>query len=122
LVGISRTSKTPLSIYLANQGWKVANVPIVLGVPPPKNLMRLPKRKVIVLTIDPERLASLRQVRAERLGTKQSGYADIETIRREVTNAYQIYDQRRDWPLIDMTAKPIEEAASEIMAIIRRKP
>jgi regulator of PEP synthase PpsR (kinase-PPPase family) len=122
LVGVSRTSKTPLSMYLANQGWKVANVPLVLGVPPPKTLLKLPKRKVIALTIDPERLASLRQVRAERLGTKQAGYADIETIRREVINAYQIFDQRRDWPLLDVTAKPIEEAASEIIAIVRRKP
>jgi len=122
LVGVSRTSKTPLSMYLAHQGWKVANVPIVLNMDPPKSLIKLPKRKVIALTIDPERLASLRQVRAERLGTRQTGYADIETIRREMMHAYQIYDQHRDWPLIDVTAKPIEEAASEIIAIVRRKP
>ena len=122
LVGVSRTSKTPLSIYLANQGWKVANVPLILGVQPPSNLFKMPKRKVIALMIDPERLASLRQVRAERLGTKQAGYADIETIRREVTYAYQLFDRRRDWPLLDVTAKPIEEAAAEIATIIRRKP
>lgn len=122
LVGVSRTSKTPLSMYLANQGWKVANVPIIWEIEPPENLFKLPKRKVIALTIDPERLASLRQVRAERLGTHQKGYADIKTIRREVTYAYQLFDRRRDWPLLDVTAKPIEEAASEIVSIVRRKP
>ncbi len=122
LVGVSRTSKTPLSIFLANQGWKVANVPIVLGLKPPPKLFELSRRKVIALTIDPERLASLRQVRAERLGTRQAGYADLETIRKEVVHAYQIFDQHRDWPLLDVTAKPIEEAAAEIITIVRRKP
>ena len=122
LVGVSRTSKTPLSMYLANRGWKVANVPIVVGLDPPKNLFELSKRKVIALTIDPERLASLRQVRAERLGTRKAGYADLETVRREIAYAYELYDRRRDWPILDMTAKPIEEAAAEIMTIVRRKP
>ena len=84
LVGVSRTSKTPLSMYLANRGWKVANVPLALGMEPPKNLFELPKRKVIALTIDPERLASLREVRAERLGTRKLGYADLETVRKEM--------------------------------------
>lgn len=121
LIGVSRTSKTPLSMYLANRGWKVANVPIAVGLEPPKNLFKLPKRKVIALTIDPERLASLRQVRAKRMGTKQMGYADIETVRQEVVYAYELYDRRRDWPIIDMTAKPIEEAAAEIMSIVRKK-
>jgi len=122
LVGVSRTSKTPLSMYLANQGWKVANVPIVLGIDLPDEIFTLPKKRVIALIIDPERLASLRQARAERLGTKQKGYADIETIRREVIYAYQLFDRRRDWPLLDVTAKPIEEAAAEINTIVRRKP
>jgi regulator of PEP synthase PpsR (kinase-PPPase family) len=122
LIGVSRTSKTPLSMYLANRGWKVANVPIALGIEPPKNLFELPRKKVIALTIDPERLVSLRQVRAERLGTRKIGYADLETVRREVTYAYELFDRRRDWPLLDMTAKPIEEAAAEIIAIVRRKP
>jgi regulator of PEP synthase PpsR (kinase-PPPase family) len=122
LIGVSRTSKTPLSMYLAHRGWKVANVPLVLGVEPPANLFKLPKRKVVALTIDPERLASLRQVRAERLGTRSAGYADLNTIRREMAYAYELYDRRRDWPLLDMTAKPIEEAASEIMTIIRKTP
>ena len=122
LVGVSRTSKTPLSMYLANHGWKVANIPLAIGVEPPKNLFKLPKRKVIALTIDPERLVSLREVRAERLGTRKIGYADLDTVRREMTYAYELFDRRRDWPLLDMTAKPIEEAATEIISIVRRKP
>lgn len=122
LIGVSRTSKTPLSMYLANRGWKVANVPIALGMEPPKNLFYLPKRKVIALTIDPERLVSLREVRAERLGTRKRGYADLDTVRHEMAYAYELFDRRRDWPLLDMTAKPIEEAAAEIITIVRRKP
>lgn len=122
LVGVSRTSKTPLSMYLAHHGWKVANVPLVLGVEPPANLFKLPRRKVVALTIDPERLSSLRQVRAERLGTRSKGYADLDTIRREMAYAYELFDRRRDWPLLDMTAKPIEEAASEITTIVRKTP
>jgi regulator of PEP synthase PpsR (kinase-PPPase family) len=107
-------------MYLAHHGWKVANVPLVFGVEPPPNLFKLPKRKVIALTIDPGRLSSLRQVRAERLGTKSTGYADLDTVRREMAYAYELFDRRRDWPLLDMTAKPIEEAASEIMMIARK--
>jgi regulator of PEP synthase PpsR (kinase-PPPase family) len=122
LIGVSRTSKTPLSMYLANRGWKVANVPLVLGLEPPKNLFELPKRRVIALTINPERLASLREVRAERLGTRKTGYADLQTVRKEMAYAYELFDRRRDWPLLDMTAKPIEEAAAEIISIVRRTP
>ena len=120
LVGISRTSKTPLSIYLANQGWKVANVPILLDIDPPAQLFSLPRKKVVALTITPDRLVDLRKVRAERMGTRFQGYADMEHIRREVAYAYRLFDRRKDWPLLDVTAKPIEEAASEVVAVLRR--
>jgi regulator of PEP synthase PpsR (kinase-PPPase family) len=70
LVGVSRTSKTPLSIYLAYRGWRVANIPIVLGVEPPSILFELPKHKVVGLIIQPERLAELRRVRTKTMGTK----------------------------------------------------
>ena len=123
LVGISRTSKTPLSIYLATRGWKVANVPIMLGIAPPPNLFDLPRRTVIVLNIIPERLADLRLVRAERMGTAtKKGYADLDHIRREVAYAYELYDRRRDWPIIDVTNKPIEETAAEVLALVRKPP
>lgn len=118
LVGVSRTSKTPLSVYLAYRGWKVANVPLILGVAPPPNLLQLPRRRVVGLVIKPERLMELRQVRVERMGTRALGYADLEYVRRELAYAYQIFDQRRDWPLIDVTAKPLEEAAAEVVALV----
>lgn len=118
LVGVSRTSKTPLSIYLANMGWKVANVPIVLDIEPPDILFRLPKKRVIGLIIDPTRLALLRKVRAEELKTRVYGYADIGYVKAEVAYAYKIFDRRRDWPLVDVTSKPIEETAAEVVALI----
>ena len=118
LVGISRTSKTPLSIYLAYRGWRVANVPIVLGVEPPPQLFLLPKRRVICLVIKPERLVDLRQVRVEQMGTLGWGYADLDYIKQEIMYAYQTFERRRDWPLVDVTAKPVEEAASEIVTLI----
>ena len=121
LVGVSRTFKTPLCIYLANQGWRAANVPLVLGVEPPANLFTLSKRRVIVLMVQPEWLAVLRGTRVERLGTKRQGYADLEFVRREVANAYELLGRRPDWPIIDMTAKPIEEAAAEIVNLVGRR-
>ena len=118
LVGVSRTSKTPLSIYLAYRGWKVANVPIILGVNPPANLLQLPRKRVVGLVIKPERLVELRHARVERMGTHALGYADLEYIRKELTYAYQIFENRRDWPLVDVTAKPLEEAAAEVVTLI----
>jgi len=118
LVGVSRTSKTPLSFYLAYRGWKVANVPIVLDVEPPEELFRLPKHRVVGLVISPHRLAELRKVRVERLGTVAQKYADIEYIHQELTYAYQIFERRKDWPLVDVSLKPIEEAASEILSLL----
>ncbi|UCH61236.1 MAG: kinase/pyrophosphorylase [Anaerolineales bacterium] len=118
LVGVSRTSKTPLSIYLAYRGWRVANVPLVLNVEPPAQLFKLPRRRVVGLVVKPERLVELRHVRAEHLKTSPLGYADLEYIRQEVVYAYQIFDRRRDWPLVDVTTKPIEETAAEVVALM----
>jgi len=118
LVGVSRTSKTPLSFYLAYRGWKVANVPVILDVEPPEELFRLPKHRVVGLVISPQRLAELRKVRVERLGTVAQRYADLEYIHQELTYAYQIFERRKDWPLVDVSHKPIEEAASEILSLL----
>jgi regulator of PEP synthase PpsR (kinase-PPPase family) len=118
LVGVSRTSKTPLSIYLGYRGWKVANVPIALHVDPPPNLFKLPRRRVVCLVVRPERLSELRRVRAERIGTHSIGYADLDYVRHEMAFAYELYDRRKDWPLVDVTAKSIEEAAAEVVALI----
>lgn len=120
LVGVSRTSKTPLSIFLAYRGWKVANVPIILGVDPPPGLFRLPRRRVAGLVVRPERLAELRKVRAARMGAPPAGYADLDYVRKEVAYAYQVFENRRDWPLVDVTTKSLEEAAAEIVALLGR--
>lgn len=118
LIGISRTSKTPLSVFLANRGWRVANVPIILGIEPPKELFSLPRRRVVVLVVKPERLSELRQVRVAQLGTKAKGYADLDHVRAEIAYAYEIYDRRRDWPIVDVTYKSLEEATAEVVSLI----
>ncbi len=117
-MGVSRTSKTPLSIYLAYRGWRVANIPIVLGVEPPAKLFELPRRRVVGLIVRPERLCELRKARLEHIGTPLIGYADLDYIHQEAQYAYQIYARRPDWPLVDVTSKPIEETASEVVSLI----
>ncbi len=119
LVGVSRTFKTPLSIYLAFRGWFVANVPIVPGIAPPPELFALPPGRVIGLTIDPVRLAELRRVREQRLGGATGDYADLESVRREVAYALHLFREQR-WPVVEVTDKPIEESASEILALVRK--
>jgi [pyruvate, water dikinase]-phosphate phosphotransferase / [pyruvate, water dikinase] kinase len=121
LVGVSRTCKTPTSMYMATQGWRVANLPLVLGIEPPPELFRLPKRRVVMLMVEPERLALLRELRLERLGTRGSGYADLVHVRQEVIYAYELLDRRPDWPTVDMTWKSIEEAASEIVDLVGKR-
>jgi regulator of PEP synthase PpsR (kinase-PPPase family) len=99
----------------------VANVPIALGVDPPKPLFELPKRRVVGLTVRPDRLSDLRRVRASRIGTHAQGYADLDYIRKEMEYAYEIFDRRRDWPLVDVSAKSIEEAAVEVVTLLGHK-
>lgn len=118
LVGVSRTSKTPLSVFLAYRGWLVANLPIVLGMEPPRELFDLPKNRVVGLVVKPERLVELRRARVSRMGTHAKGYADLEHIQAEVTYAYEIYERRRDWPLVDVTYKSLEEAAAEVVTLV----
>jgi hypothetical protein len=118
LLGVSRTSKTPLSIYLSYRGWKVANVPLILGVDPPETLFHLPKRRVVGLIIRPDRLVDLRTTRVEHLGTRRKGYADLEYIQKEIEFAYRVFERRKDWPLVDVTTKPIEETAAEVVALV----
>ena len=120
LVGVSRTFKTPLSIYLSFKGWFVANVPIILKVKPPPVLFDLPPRRVCGLTIDPVRLAELRRVRHEYLGGAVGDYADLDFVRREVGYALNIFRDHPKWPVVDVTDKPIEEIAAEILALVKR--
>jgi hypothetical protein len=121
LVGVSRTFKTPLSIYLAFKGWFVANVPIVLRMKPPSTLFDLAPERVFGLTVDPVRLAEMRRVRQEHLGGATGDYADLDFVRREVQYALGIFRGQRGWSVIDVTDKPIEEITSEIMALVSRQ-
>jgi regulator of PEP synthase PpsR (kinase-PPPase family) len=120
LVGVSRTFKTPLSIYLAFKGWLVANVPIVPEMALPPELLALASGCVIGLTIDPGRLAELRTVRDKYLGGATGDYADPHAVGREVAYALSIF-QDQGWPIVEVTDKPIEETASEILALVRRR-
>ncbi len=117
LVGVSRTFKTPLSIYLAFKGWFVANVPIVLGIEPPESMFNLSKNNVICLTAKTRHLAALRKVREEHLGGNVGNYASLKHVRDELFYAERIFKRNPDWPVITVTGKPIEEIASEIVAL-----
>ncbi len=118
LVGVSRTSKTPVSTCLAGQGYKVANIPIVHGIEPPKELFNLPQGRVVALTIDPAKLMDIRQSRMAHLGVEADGaYADRKHVFEEVRWALRLYRERTDWPIIDVTNMAVEETASEILRL-----
>ncbi len=119
LVGVSRTSKTPLSMYFATRGWLVGNVPLVPGIEPPPILFELPRQRVVALTVRPERLISLRGARQRALGVS-GRYGDEDSIREELRYARQVF-MRGGWPVVDMSVKSIEEAASEILAMARQE-
>jgi len=119
LLGISRTSKTPLSIYLAYRGFRTANIPLVRGVPPPRVLKTLDKRKLVGLTVAPEKLSELRGARLAKLGLPRTeAYASIEHIREELASAHQLFGDLGGIPVIDVTLKAIEEVATEVLSVL----
>ena len=121
LVGVSRTTKTPLSVFLAYRGWRVANVPIVANLELPPALFRVERQRVVALTIDAQRLVDLRQVRANRMTRGMSlDYARMEHVRQELDWADLIVRRER-WPVVDVTNKSIEESAEEIISLYRRR-
>ncbi len=117
LVGVSRTFKTPLSIYLAFRGWFVANVPIIWKKKPPANLDDLSPSRVFGLRIDPVRLTELRQARQKRWGEALGEYADPAFVQREAAYARDIFENHPGWRVVEVTDKPIEEIASEILVL-----
>lgn len=118
LVGVSRTSKTPVSLYLSFRGWKVANIPIVPGVDLPPELMRVDARRIVGFVMQPEQLRVFRLRRQQHLGGRQLGsYADLESIEDEARLSRRLF-ARHGWPILDVTAKAIEETSSEVMRII----
>jgi hypothetical protein len=118
LVGISRTSKTPLSIYLAGKGWRVANVPVILNLPLPGRLMTIDQDRIVGLIVAVDRLVELRRARIERKHAPVAeAYAGLEKVRAELAYSRALF-RKAGWPVIDMTSKSIEEAASELLTLI----
>jgi [pyruvate, water dikinase]-phosphate phosphotransferase / [pyruvate, water dikinase] kinase len=121
LVGVSRTSKTPTCLYLANRGIKAANVPFVPGVPLPPELLETKHPLIVGLTNDPERLIQLRRNRLDLLHHDQATeYTDIDAVRTEVREARRAFVERH-WPVIDVTRRSIEETAAAIMKLLARR-
>ncbi|MBE3590134.1 MAG: kinase/pyrophosphorylase [Firmicutes bacterium] len=117
LLGVSRSSKTPVSMYLAHRGYKVANVPLVPEVEPPKELARLPRNRVIGLTVRPDKLREIRQERLKALGLESgASYADLSRITEEIRYANRVF-QELGCPVIDVTHKAVEETAREVIEI-----
>ena len=115
LAGVSRNSKTPSSIYLANRGYKVANIPIVVESPPPQELYGLKHPLVVGLTTAPERLVQVRRNRLLALNqAPETDYVDSERVTREVQFARRMFADN-DWPVIDVTRRSIEETAAAII-------
>ncbi|WP_407186441.1 pyruvate, water dikinase regulatory protein [Bradyrhizobium centrosematis] len=120
LVGVSRTSKTPTSIYLANRGIRTANVPLVPGIPVPSQLETLTRPLVVSLHATPERLIQIRQNRLLSMGAESGSgsdsYTDKQSVTEEVAFARKL-SAKHDWPLLDVTRRSIEETAAAIMKL-----
>jgi len=115
ITGVSRTSKTPLSIYLAyNKGLLVANIPLILGITPPEELFQIDQSKIVGLTINPELLIKLRQSRLAQLSHPDINYAEPKHVVDELNYSHRIYQENPKWPIINITGKAIEEIANEI--------
>ncbi|MAP93333.1 MAG: phosphoenolpyruvate synthase regulatory protein [Ponticaulis sp.] len=121
LVGISRTSKTPTCVYLANRGVKAANVPLVPGVPPSQQLLALDgiHPLVVGLKISPERLVQIRQQRLLSLNeASHTSYADDDAVKAEATEANRLF-ARQKWKTLDVSRKSVEETAASILNMLR---
>lgn len=120
VVGVSRTSKTPLSTYLAGRGLKVANVPLVLGVEPPEELYELPGYRVVGLTIDVDQLMDIRQQRLQQLGMPpDANYGLREHVKAELECAHRIFRANPEWMVVDVTNCAIEETATIILEALK---
>lgn len=117
LTGISRSSKTPLSMYLAQRGYKVGNVPIVPGVAPPRGLLELDPDKVFGLTIDPTTMLSVRQERLRTIGVPYSNYVDLESVLEETRRARRLFRQY-GWRVVDASGRAVEENAARILQLL----
>jgi regulator of PEP synthase PpsR (kinase-PPPase family) len=121
LIGVSRTSKTPTSLYLANRGLKAANVPVVPGLPLPEELDMLAGPLVVGLTTSPDRLVEVRRTRLLSLKKgPDTDYVDMDAVREELAKARR-YFAEKGWPVIDVTRRSIEETAAEVLKLHDRR-
>jgi [pyruvate, water dikinase]-phosphate phosphotransferase / [pyruvate, water dikinase] kinase len=121
LAGVSRSSKTPTAIYLANRGYKTANIPIVVESPPPETLYALKNPLVVGLLTSPDRLIQIRRNRLLSLNqAPDTDYVDAEAVTREVAFAKRMFADN-GWPVIDMTRRSIEEAAAAIINLVSER-
>lgn len=122
LIGISRTSKTPLSIFLSMEGLKVVNIPIILDMPLPENLAKIDQRKIFGLTIDAEALKEIRTNRLSNLGSTAKGdYADERKVVEEIEWANKLFEENRRWPIFNVTNIALEETAAEIVKLLNMR-
>jgi [pyruvate, water dikinase]-phosphate phosphotransferase / [pyruvate, water dikinase] kinase len=120
LVGVSRTSKTPLSMFLGYLGYKTANVPVVRGIQPPPELFEIDRARIVGLTIDAERLADIREVRVRSMGASGGAYAELLEIYEELDEASALH-RRLGCPVIDVSDLSIEETAQRIIRHVARR-
>jgi hypothetical protein len=116
LVGVSRTSKTPTTMYLAQQGHFVGNVALAYGIDPPRELLAMPPKKVVGLTIDPSQLVEIRTRRQREWGMGNTGYNEMDAVEREVGWSRTLF-ARQGWPTLNVTNQAIEETAARILEI-----
>ena len=121
LLGVSRTSKTPTSIYLANRGYKTVNIPLVLDQNIPEDLKTNKTSCIIGLIADPERLSDIRRNRVAIMKDQNlKDYTDLDSIKREVEDSKNLF-KKNNWPVIDVTRRSVEETAASILKIIEIK-
>ena len=121
ITGVSRAGKTPLSMYLSTRGWKVANVPLIPEIAPPEPLFEVDARRVVGLLIDPTQLIEYRRRRQRTLGVgAASVYTDPTSIEHEIEFAQTIF-RRGGFAIVDVTNKPIEESADEVIDRVSRR-
>ena len=121
IIGVSRSSKTPTCIYLANLGYKAANVPFVPEVPLPRQVLELTHPLVVGLTVDPGRLVQVRRNRLRSLHERrETDYVDIDRVRTEVAGSRRLFAEK-GWPSIDVTRRSIEETAAGIIRLLEER-
>lgn len=122
LIGVSRTGKTPLSMYLGYLGYRTANIPLVPGIAPPPALFEVQRYKVVGLTIDPERLQAIRTKRVRAMGSRShaDGYTELVRIYEELDEISDL-QRRLGCPVIDTTALALEEAAGRVIEVVERR-